>query len=161
MAILTNRERQKGQALVEFALILPLLVFLVGAAVDWGVVLLASHLVQNWSREGARAASVLADIDVADPDAVACSTSSTDPACEAVFARMPDVALMQDFTVTYTPPATGDCPNAEVSVTISGNRNFSFLRLANFFVEDFPSSIQIARNSTTRWERQPVSAGGC
>ena len=113
LAALTSKESQKGQALVEFTLIFPLLVILAGAAVDWGVLFFASHLVQNWSREGARAASVLEGIDRTAPNDVACSAASTDPACEAIFAKMPSVALMQDFAVTYAAPATGDCPNAE------------------------------------------------
>src|SRR5713226_34866 len=48
------RNNSKGQAVVEVSLIVVLLIALVGAAVDWGLGLFVSHVVQNGVREGAR-----------------------------------------------------------------------------------------------------------
>ncbi|TMA10347.1 MAG: pilus assembly protein, partial [Deltaproteobacteria bacterium] len=48
--------KNKGQTIVEVALILPLLVILVGAAVDWGLTFFVSHVAQNAAREAVRAA---------------------------------------------------------------------------------------------------------
>src|SRR5215470_17958838 len=51
--------RSRGQTLVEVTLIIPLLIVLVGAAVDWGLVFFVSHVTQNAVRSGARLAVTL------------------------------------------------------------------------------------------------------
>lgn len=50
--------RERGQALAEFALILPVFLALVLATLDMGRVILANQMVANAAREGARYASV-------------------------------------------------------------------------------------------------------
>ncbi len=54
-----RRDRQRGAAAVEFALVLPLLLTLVLGAIDWGWFFFIDQLVTNAAREGARAGSVL------------------------------------------------------------------------------------------------------
>ncbi|QFT88466.1 TadE-like protein [Bacillus sp. THAF10] len=49
---------QKGQSLVEFALILPLILFLLFGMFDMGRVLFAAIALEHAAREGARVASV-------------------------------------------------------------------------------------------------------
>lgn len=141
--------KSKGQTLVEVSLILPLLVILVGAAVDWGLGLFVSHVVHNAAREGVRAAVT--------------QTSTSKIAVEAqtqAQAVIPDSPLFSSFrnaaNISVTPPS-GTCPNLEVTVTISGPFNFAFLRLVNAFIGAFPASVQITRSSTMRWERQPLT----
>jgi Flp pilus assembly protein TadG len=53
------RRRQSGAAAVEFALVLPLLLTLVLAAIDWGWYFFIDQVVTNCAREGARAGTVL------------------------------------------------------------------------------------------------------
>lgn len=48
-----------GQALLEFALVLPILLLLVGAAVDFGLAVYARSQVEAAVREGARLGSVV------------------------------------------------------------------------------------------------------
>lgn len=50
--------RRRGQAVVEFALVLPLLLLLILGAVEFGRVLLRLHLLTTASREGARVGSL-------------------------------------------------------------------------------------------------------
>ena len=53
-----GRRRRSGQAVVEFALILPVFVLLVFAALEFGRAYYALHLLTNASREGARTGSL-------------------------------------------------------------------------------------------------------
>jgi Flp pilus assembly protein TadG len=49
---------QKGGALIEFAIVLPLLLLLVGGIVDFGILFYNKQVLTNASREGARAGIV-------------------------------------------------------------------------------------------------------
>lgn len=60
---------QRGTALVEFALVVPMLLVLLFGIIEWGRALQAMALVTNASREGARRASV-GDTDTQVQDAV-------------------------------------------------------------------------------------------
>lgn len=52
--------RREGQAIVEFAIVLPILLLLICAILDFGVVLYSQMTVINAAREGARAATLMA-----------------------------------------------------------------------------------------------------
>jgi len=54
-----GRNRQRGVAAVEFALVLPLLLTVVMGAIDWGWYFFIDQLVTNCAREGARAGTLL------------------------------------------------------------------------------------------------------
>jgi TadE-like protein len=54
------RDRQRGVAAVEFALVLPLFLTLVLGAIDWGWFFFIDQIVTNAAREGARAGTLLA-----------------------------------------------------------------------------------------------------
>lgn len=46
--------KKKGQALVEFAIILPILIFILAGIIEFGMMLNSYLTIQNASREGAR-----------------------------------------------------------------------------------------------------------
>ncbi|CAN5776677.1 hypothetical protein BH23CHL7_BH23CHL7_06310 [soil metagenome] len=72
-----RRRRTAGQALAEFAMIIPLLLAAVFGALDIGRVVWAADVVANAAREGARWASVRGDSSVttaADKDAIRAHT---------------------------------------------------------------------------------------
>jgi Flp pilus assembly protein TadG len=54
-----RRNRQRGVAAVEFALVLPLFLTMVLGAIDWGWFFYIDQLVTNCAREGARAGTLL------------------------------------------------------------------------------------------------------
>jgi hypothetical protein len=58
---LAHRRRQRGQALVEFALVLPLLLIVLFLVVDFGVGLTRWIAITNAAREGARLGAVGAE----------------------------------------------------------------------------------------------------
>jgi len=59
---------QNGGAVVEFALILPLLIVLLFGSVEFGLLLYNKHIITNASREGARAGIVMRDPRLSDSD---------------------------------------------------------------------------------------------
>lgn len=59
-------KREEGQSLVEFALVLPILLLLIVAIVDFGWVFMAKITVNNAAREGARVYAVNSDSSVAE-----------------------------------------------------------------------------------------------
>jgi Flp pilus assembly protein TadG len=56
----SERRSERGAAVVEFALVLPLLLMLVLGAIDWGWYFYLREVVTNAAREGARVGSVSA-----------------------------------------------------------------------------------------------------
>ncbi|HEY7728546.1 MAG TPA: TadE family protein [Candidatus Eisenbacteria bacterium] len=56
--IRTRRGRQHGTAIIEFALVLPLLLTLIFTTIDFGIFFFIQHTVQFATREGARLALV-------------------------------------------------------------------------------------------------------
>ena len=74
------KKDQKGQALVEFALILPILILLVMGIIEFGIIYHTQLVLDNASREGARA-GVLQQRGEED------SASSDDKIKEVIFDR--------------------------------------------------------------------------
>jgi len=60
-----KKSKERGAAAVEFALVLPLFLWLVLGTIDFGYYFFVSEIVTNAAREGARAGSVL-DPNTAD-----------------------------------------------------------------------------------------------
>lgn len=131
----------RGQATVEVTLIFLLLVVLVGAAVDWGIGLFVSHVVQNAVREGARKAA--ASVTVVPGEIIT-----------EVQSRIPDTSLFSSFrdgaNITVTGPQ-GTCPDENLYVTVQtdGGYNFWFLRAIGL-----TDPLTISRSTTMRYERQ-------
>jgi len=73
-------KRQRGDGLVEFALIVPLLLLLLFAVLDGGRAVYAYHVVANAAREGARFASVSTRTQTEVRNAILSSAVGLDPA---------------------------------------------------------------------------------
>jgi Flp pilus assembly protein TadG len=93
------RHRQRGVAAVEFALVLPLLLTLVLAAIDWGWFFFIDQQVANCAREGARAGTLL------PPRPASTTTAAATAAHDASVAFLSAVHLNpnpQFVVATYT-----------------------------------------------------------
>ena len=75
MSILHRRRHGRGQAIVEFALILPIFVLLLVGVLDFGRAIYAYNTINNAAREGGRLATV--DQTVADIQALAANQAAT------------------------------------------------------------------------------------
>ena len=92
-----RRRRGRGQALVEFALVFPLLMLLVFALIDLGRVVYAHNTIAEAAREAARWGSVQArsanDIEGIEDHAVEYATGVIGATATATCVRVGDVVL--------------------------------------------------------------------
>jgi hypothetical protein len=98
-----NRHRERGQATVEAALVLPLVVLLLLSVVQVGLVVRAEVLVTHAAREAARAAAVDADPDA--PVRAATSATTLDASRMEVHVQGRDgPGSRVQVDITYTAP---------------------------------------------------------
>ena len=103
-----RRMGEQGASAVEFALILPILMLLIGGVVDYGRYFFTEIQLTNAAREGARAGIVLGD-----PVLRATAAGSATPGWQ-------------------TPTYTGNCstnPTGDIVVTTSATFNFFFVNI--------------------------------
>lgn len=98
-----RRQEERGQATVELALVLPVLVLILFGIMEFGRLFSAYLVVTNAAREGARLAAVGAD-DAAIVARVRDAAGSLDPAA---------------LTVDIEPPASNRFSGTEARVTVS------------------------------------------
>ena len=153
--------KSKGQAIIEFAVILPLLLILIGGAVDFGFAFFVSSVVQNAARDGARVGATIPTLDPSDADVVgtfpAC-LSDADVVIQAACSRITDSSVFNGFTVSNL-GLSGPSPNQGVTVAVSGTYKWFVLHLLTaplplLGIDGFPDQITIARSATIRWEWQ-------
>ena len=121
MSRTTRRER--GAAAVEFALLLPVLVLLVGGIVDYGRYFFTQLQLTNAAREGARAGIVGGDVVVR-----ATTAGGSTPGWQ-------------------TPTYTGNCtttPSGDIVVTTSASFTFFFVN----FLPGVPGSTTVTSTAT-------------
>ncbi len=129
-----NPENQRGVAAVEFAIVLPLLLFLFIGITEFGIAYYNKQVITNASREGARAGINAEDIE----DAVQ--------------------KYAQDRLITfgnYSPPsATTDdiVVNDTEYLSVSVTFNYTYLILAGFrfFGADFGQTLNIGASTTMK-----------
>lgn len=141
---------QRGNALIEFALVLPLLLLIFAGIVDFGFLFQRYEVITNAAREGARI-GVLPGYDAGDvqqrvSDYVAAGLSMTAAEVSAAVG-VPDVQ-----TVTIT-PVTGSAFTA-TQVTVSFNYSYIILGpIVNLATHSaWAPSITISARSTMRRE---------
>jgi Flp pilus assembly protein TadG len=140
-----GQHKTRGQTLVEVTLIIPLLIVLVGAALDWGLVFFVSHVVQNAVRSGARVA-------------VTQNSPVSEAAVEAEVQRViPNTALFSAFRSSANIQVTciaGSPPFLRVRVSNNGNPiavSFYFMRILGL------TNASILRETAMKYERDLVN----
>jgi Flp pilus assembly protein TadG len=125
----------RGQALVELAIILPVMLLLAVAAIDLGRLFYAQITVENAAREGALTAAVLAD----DPDAFKGGTDC-DPDTNKVMCRVVNEAVGGFVTIdpldvdrTCNPASCAAGLGNTVTVTVTGHFNLITPLMSVFF----------------------------
>jgi Flp pilus assembly protein TadG len=107
--------RQRGTALIEFTLVLPLLLILTVAAVDFGRAFFVKNMLHQAAREGVRMMAVHANPDSVD-------------------ARAREVAGASGITLTNVQQqAFGSGEQAQVVLTVQADFNWSFPGVFNLF----------------------------
>lgn len=168
--ILSFIRNHRGQAFVEFALILPFLLVIVGGIIDWGLAFFVGQVIENASREGARAGAVIpptAGAPPADAGPVTFPGCETDasPMIAAACSRLLNIGLFNGFSVEADFDDNGGPPNQKVTVTVSGTYNWFLLQIVGAAlplvgVNSLGDGVDISRSTSTRWEWQPLGPPG-
>jgi Flp pilus assembly protein TadG len=155
--------------MVELGLLLPFILVLVGSVVDFGIAIFAGQVAEFASRDAARLGATLPPVDpdasvkeypsdeLGDCSAADCASSASQ-ILQAAGERIPAIGLFDGFTVSAIQGEVGG--QESVTVTVSGTYSWSFLwmvRVVTFPLlgfTGFPSSLEIARSTTARWEWQ-------
>lgn len=117
MIILKNLKNQKGQALVEFAIVLPILLMLVMGIIQFGMMLNSYLAIENASREGARA-GIVGSADTEIESLIIASSPSLDPAY---------------LTVSLTPSEANRRSGDTLTVTVTYNYKFTIPIISSIF----------------------------
>jgi Flp pilus assembly protein TadG len=146
-----SRKNQRGQSLVEIALITPLLLIALYIPMDFGIGLFMAHLTQNAAREGARIGTGLQKTGGGTPP-FTFSSLEANTVKAAVNSRMPALLSSKSVTVNFY-DGTG-CMEF-IEVTAQGRYNFFLYQLMNMFGGTVPNNVIISRTSQMRYNYQP------
>ena len=152
--LLSFYRNKRGQALIEFAFILPFLLVIVGGIVDFGLAFFIGQVIENAAREGARAGAVVRPVGGGFPSGeegsctVPCGSGPS--ILQVASDKIPNVALFGGFTLKSQ---FNDSSNNEdsIQVTVEGQYGWFLLQLLRF------ERVTISRTAEMRWEWQDPS----
>jgi len=121
--------RSNGQALVEFALLVPLLIIIILGIIEFGRIWMTMNVLASAAREGARKAAVTA------PDADQVQT---------VVEKVLTAADITGATITTIGP------NADNEVTVRVQINYTVV--TGSFVPGLSSTMPLSRSVVMHWE---------
>ena len=145
-----RRKKQKGQSVVELALISPLVLIALYIPADFGVAFLTAHLAQNAVREGARIGSGLTSGDPNKPIDGAQGTTIKD----AVLARLPDRLSSPSVNVKFYFSGEAATCMQVVEVTATGTYDYTLYHLIELIGVSIPPSAPISRTTQMRYNYQ-------
>ncbi len=116
-----RRRRTRGQALVEFSLILPVFILVLSGILDFGFLLYSRITVINAAREGARAATTVSDpttiptVALGRVKAASSGLTTTSPTMQVTTSC---IAIATPGSCSFS-SKTGSQPGDAVSVTVT------------------------------------------
>jgi len=161
----SGRKRdERGAALVEFALCVPLLLVVIAGIVDFGFVFQRYEVITNAAREGARFASLpqFTDNETAIKNRVRAYVMEglsipNDTALNAVLNPSTGVVVSQQ-TMNVTGPGGGSYPVNTTVVTVNYNHSFLLLQpIMGLINASWGNSITLTARSQMRHEQQAGS----
>jgi hypothetical protein len=152
-SIMTKRERQRGQSIIEITLLTPLLLIALYIPADFGISFYMGNLVQNAAREGARIGSGLQKTGKV-PNLVF-GDANADTVKDAVFNRLPGVSSRFENRLVTVKFYTGTTCMNFIEVTAQGDYNFFLYQLMGLFGITVPDpSPTISRTTQIRHDYQ-------
>lgn len=128
------QQRRRGQALLEFALIVPIFLALVLGVVQYGLLAQATEIVTNLTRDGARFASLGPNQKDEDIKKYVISQAAETP-----LRRGTDNSKNDDFDIVITPTANNRAKGAQITVQVTYNlRSRIFLPITGTLLTGFP-----------------------
>lgn len=144
------RRDDHGAAVVEFALVVPVLFLIIFAVIDFGRALWTMNVLSSGVREGARAAAVESAADykaVAEAKTVAYINSTLGLTGSAALTTA-------DVDVNTTIATTGtDAGLIKVSLKQGGTAGYAFTPVTPFATRMGLGSLRFQPNANYRWER--------
>ena len=149
---LSDRVRgQRGQALIEFAFVLPLIIVFLFSIVDFGIAIDRRIVLQHAVREGARKAAVTSDMTAIVDTTVDQSQGLLESA---------DVSVCyEDTDGNGNPGDSGD--NVRVSATFTYDFTVAITEVFNAFGASLPSGITMTPTADMRLENTVPGAPPC
>jgi Flp pilus assembly protein TadG len=154
-----GRRRSRGQAMVEFALILPVLMLLFATTLDLGRLALAELSIDNAAREGAfQAAKTPTDFD--NTKACPASATSNTIVCRVQLEAKSSGVTINPADISVSCSVSG-CPKGlgnHVTVAVVGHFQLLTPILAPFFGGS--TAVTFTRSATNQIETLPVPPTG-
>lgn len=152
-----------GGALVEFAIVLPLLLILVGGFIEFGVLFYNKQLITNASREGARAGIVSQRDENGDKIIVTESDvqkivldylkdEDTGNYKLVVFSKTPSITTTALDAKTLSIPVENLAYPEDLNVTVTFTHNFMFSGILNLFGTILGPTLDISATTIMRME---------
>ena len=113
----SRRRRRAGQALVEFALVIPVFLLIMMGILDFGRAILAYNTLSNAARDGARVAIVDQSVSGGVP------IGAQEAADQAIGLGLDPSA---DVDVVYTDPIGAACPSHALGCSASVTARYQF-----------------------------------
>ena len=137
-----------GAAVVEFALVVPVLFLIVFAVIDFGRALWTLNVLSSGVREGARAAAVREDNANAKATAKAATVAYINGILNAGL-----TAADVDVPDIVTNQASPDYGLIKVSLRVGGSPGYAFTPVTPFASRMGLGSIRFQPNANYRWEK--------
>ena len=142
---------QRGGALIEFAIVFPILALLVGGIVDFGILYYNKQVLTNASREGARAGIVY----VLDTNGNKIIVNESD--IQDIVQTYCDNKRLWSFggsslPVTTAPGVSSLAYPNDLTVTVTFNYRFLLSSLLNILGGDFGPTLDISAVTVMRME---------
>jgi len=129
------RTKQRGQAVVEFALTVPLFLMLLLASIEFGLLINGHMVLANAVREGARAAALGQQINTVNTRIIANSGALTVTGSDIKVERSGDDGQTWTVMTTPAPGPSGSVPqynSASTGELVCVTVNVSYTQLTNF-----------------------------
>ena len=143
--------RSKGQSIVEFTLLTPLMLAALYIPADFGIAFFTAHLVQNATREAARIGTAMNPFDKPTVENEATN-------------RLPTGRfVVSSVSANLDGSSTSTCMR-RVLVTVTGTYNSFLYQLINLVVPgaSVNTAISITRSTAMRFDAQPLTnTGSC
>ncbi len=155
-----RRERESGQALVEFALILPLFLMIVVGIIQFGVALNFWLDLQRIANQGARWAAVNCGQSASTPGSDPCAPDIVQSLRDQILSQGNDPEEVEVCWVSPTGPAGPDgLPTAKTGdpVKVRLKSEFVFLGITGFLKDKSGLRMDLNADATMRLEQTPTS----
>ena len=128
MVTIKNLKNQRGQALVEFTIVLPILMLLIMGIFQFGMMLNAYITIGNAAREGARA-GIIGSTDAEIRNLIISTSPSLEP---------------ENLTVSITPSETNRISGGTLAVNVTYNYKLTVPIISSLF-----NNVIVLKGQTT------------